>query len=148
GRVMCNREKDLQDLAIGYLPRVERHLHALGVAGAARADGLILRIFLRATRIARHGVADAFDMLIDGLDAPKASPPKHGSLEASVRRRGFGGWGRNRYCGFGVRGKWGEGDGSGEQEGGRAHHRVSQRSFRPHIRTKPLGGITRSYTCA
>src|SRR5262249_56107323 len=94
------------------------------------------------------GIGEAVDMMVDRLDAPEAPAREHGGLEAGGGRRAFGGRRRNRYGGFGLRGEWHEGEGGGEQQGGTAHHLVSQRSCRPHIRTEQPGGITRSYTCA
>src|SRR5262245_30531967 len=79
-RVVRDREEDLQDLAVGHLLRIESHLHGFGVAGAARADGLVNGILLRATGIARHRVLHALHVLVHGLDAPEAAAREHCGL--------------------------------------------------------------------
>ena len=50
GRVVRDREVDLQDLAVGDDARIERHLHRLGVAGGAAADRVVVRVLLERRR--------------------------------------------------------------------------------------------------
>ena len=130
-RVVRDREIDLQDLAVGHLARVEGHLHGFGVAGAARADGFVKRILLRAAGIAGHGIGDAFDVLVDGLDAPETSAGEHGGFEARALRGGFGRGRRNGDGRLGLRGERRKGESGGKdggEEGGAMLHRFISRN--------------------
>ena len=115
-RVVRDREIDLQDLAVGHLMRVEGHLHAFGVAGAARAHGFIVGVLCVAAGIAGHREGDALDVLVDGLDAPEASAGKNRRFRSRAFR-GRSGLGRRNGDGrFGARGKRRKGEGGGQQQ--------------------------------
>ncbi len=87
GRVMRHREINLQDGAVGNLLRIERHLHRLGVAGAAGADHLIMRRLFVAAGIAGDGRGHPLGMLKHRLHAPKAAACQHHGLHTGARRR-------------------------------------------------------------
>ena len=50
-------------------------------------------------------------MLVDGLDAPKASACEHRGFESGTLRRSFGHGRRNWHCGFSMRRKRRKGEG-------------------------------------
>ena len=101
-RVVRDREIDLQDLAVGNLLRVEGHLNGFGVAGAARADGLVIGVLLRAAGIAGDRVLHALRVLEDRLDAPEASAREHRGFESGALRGRFRRGRRDGHGGFGM----------------------------------------------
>ena len=79
---------DLQNLAVGDLLRIERHLHRLGVPGALGADHLVVRGFLGAAGIARDRAGDALGVLKHRLHAPEAAAGENDGLRRGAGRRG------------------------------------------------------------
>src|SRR5271170_5552246 len=84
---MRDREEDLQDAAVAYLPRIEGDLNRLGVAGLAARGHLVMRGRLLAAVVARDGAGHAVDMLKDALDAPETSAGDHRDLRPVGARR-------------------------------------------------------------
>jgi hypothetical protein len=85
GRIMGDREIDLQEAAIGDLPWIEGDLDGFRMRGRARAYRFVLRRLLSASGITGHGIAHAPDVLIDALHAPKTPAGKDGDLECPSR---------------------------------------------------------------
>ena len=65
------------------LGRVVRHLHHLGVAGAAGADLLVRRALLGAARVAGDHALHAAHLLVHGLQAPEAAAAQRRGLETA-----------------------------------------------------------------
>jgi hypothetical protein len=87
GRVVRDREEDLQQLPIADLLWVEGHLDGLGVPGVAVADELVLRRLCFPAGIAGDRVRHAFDVLEDTLHAPETATGEDRRLG-----RGLSGW--------------------------------------------------------
>ena len=102
GRVVGHREVDLQQLGIGHLARVVHHLDRLGMAGAARADGLVTCGRLVAPGITRDRAEDPLHMLEHALHAPEATAGQHRGLGRLGRGGGerISGSGRHRHRPF------------------------------------------------
>ena len=99
GRIVRDREIDLQQAAEAHLARIVGHAHRFGVPGAAAADLLVLRGRLLAAGIAGHRAGHAVDVLEHALHAPEAA-----AGENDGRRRGLAGRLVERRRGKDVRG--------------------------------------------
>src|SRR5947199_334270 len=87
-RVVCDREKDLQDLSKAHLRRIEAHLDGLGVVGATARNGFVVRRVGRTPGVAvRHG-RDSVQLPVDGLDAPKTAAGEDRRLLVLARGSG------------------------------------------------------------
>src|ERR1700691_4828506 len=73
GRIVRNREINLQNLAVGNLLRIVSDLNRLGVTGPFGADHLVMGGFLLAAGIPGYGVDDPLGMLENTLHAPEAA---------------------------------------------------------------------------
>ena len=82
---MGNREKDLQQLAVGNLRRIVGDLHRFGVTGGAAADHLVMCGGLAAAGESGDDVRDALQALKDRLNTPEAAAGKDRGLFGARR---------------------------------------------------------------
>src|SRR6516164_5651139 len=78
GRIMGDREIDLQDTAVADAAGIERDPDRFRVPGLVGADHLVMRGLGGAPSITRDGAGDAVYMLKHTLNAPKAATREDG----------------------------------------------------------------------
>src|SRR5207247_138839 len=81
---VVQREEHTEQVAIGELVRVERHLHHLGVPRRAGANRLVARIGYVPAGIPRDDFRDAAQLLEDRLETPEAAATQSGQLCAHL----------------------------------------------------------------
>ena len=124
GRIMGDREIDLQDTAVADAAWIERYPDCFRVPGLVGANHLVMRGLCAAPGITRDGTDDALDVLEDPLDAPEASAGQDRDLGCRLRACRFVKDGRrDRAHALGYRRQTSQREAAGQQHCGKSQYR-------------------------